>query len=379
MFEGIKKPVVVKYAGPFGDASGYGEANRNAIMALHAAGVDVTTERVSYLGVEAEHGETYELAARLEGRPIKYDIKIVHVPSDGYLKFLEPTKYHIGHLFWETDSLSKTWVWNCNLMDEIWTGGNIHKEHFRKAGVKVPIFVYPQAINVDVPVQRPFTIKEHQGFLFYSIFEWIERKNPRALLRAYWREFEGEENVSLLLKVYRFNSGKEGETKIRTDVQEWKQELKLRHFPRIFLYTKMVSRADVVRLHYTGDCFVSAHRGEGWGVPQVESAVVGNPIISTNIGGCHEWFEDNKNAFLVKWEKESVFNMDFAPWYEKNQHWAAIDDRDLRARMRFVFEHPDEARKVGSMGQTMVRDKFNYMVVGGLMRNRLEDIRRLIK
>jgi len=375
----LSKPVSVKYCGPFLDFTGYGEANRNAIMALHTVGVEVTTEKVEYASGNADFGEAAELAQRLEGRPIKYDIKIVHVPSDGYMKFLEPAKYHIGHLFWETDSISKTWVWNCNLMDEIWTGGQIHKENFRRAGVKVPIHVFPQAIDNVIQVQKPFRVTDHKGYMFYSIFQWIERKNPKALLKAYWEEFQGEDNVSLLLKVYRFGFDKSEREQIRKDINDWKEEFGHKHFPKIFLFFDLVDKSDMFRIHYTGDCFVSAHRGEGWGIPQAEAAVIGNPIISTGLGGVHEWFEDEKSAFLTKWKRTKVKNMDFAPWYEKNQHWAEVDHADLKKRMRFVFDNPEEAKKVGNMAKDVAYNKLSYKAVGEAMRDRLVDIQRLIK
>ena len=373
------KSIRCKYSGPFGDYTGYGEANRNAIMALDKAGVQVTTNKISYTSTEAEYGQSYRLAEKLEGKPMKYDIKILHVPSDGYLKFLEPTKYHIGHLFWETDGMSKTWVWNCNLMDEIWTGGHVHKDNFQKAGVKVPIFVYPQSNQTDLKVQRPFNIPGHKGYLFYSIFQWIERKNPKALLNAYWKEFQGQDDVTLLLKVYRFGFDENEHQQIRDDIISWKKELGMDTHPRVLLYFGLMSKSDIMRLHWTGDCFVSAHRGEGWGIPQVEASIVGNPMISTDLGGCHEWYEDGKTAFLTKWKKEKVFNMDFAPWYGNKQSWAKVSEKDLRRKLRFVYENREEAKDVGLAAQRMVKDKFSYVAVGNLMRDRLRDIQRLIK
>ena len=375
----VEQKVAVKYLGCISDWTGYGEANRVFIKALVEGGVDVTIEKVTYTNVTAEYGLLHKLALDLEARPLVYDIKIVHVPSDNYLKHLEPTKYHIGHLFWETDSMSKPWVWNCNLMDEIWTGAYVHKENFLKAGVKVPIYVFPQPVETNILSQAPFTLDGHKGFLFYSIFQWIERKNPKVLLSAYWKEFQNEENVSLLLKVYGFDFGGEQRNKIRKDILDWKHELNLPFYPRVFLQLELLSSDDIWRLHNTGDCFVSAHRGEGWGRPQEEALVVGNPVISTNFGGIHEWLEDEKNAFLVKWNPGKVYNMEFAPWYENSQGWAEVDEEDLRKRMRFVFDNRDKAKAVGLKGQEFVKDRFSFKAVGELMKNRLIDIQKQIR
>lgn len=368
--------VKVKYAGPWCDYTGYGEANRNAIMALHTVGVDVTTERISYTPQQFSYGKAYDVAAKLEAAPVDYGIKIIHVPSDGYLRFLEPTKYHIGHLFWETDGLSKSWVWNCNLVNEIWTGGEWHKENFRRAGVKVPINVYPQSIDTTPFLSKKFTIPDHKGFLFYSIFQWIERKNPKALLTAYWQEFEGEENVSLLIKTYGIDLTGESFQKIRSDIKAWKAESGVKSFPRTMLYTQMLSKEDIMRIHITGDCFVSAHRGEGWGIPQVEAMSVGNPIISTNLGGVHEWLEDEKNAFLLKYTMSNVKNMEFAPWYNTDQRWADVAIPDIRKKMRFVFENRDKAKEIGMAGKRLVDEKFSYKSVGELMKRRLQEIQK---
>ncbi len=49
----------------------------------------------------------------------------------------------------------------------------------------------------------------------------------------------------------------------------------------------------------TFDCFVSAHRGEGWGVPQMEAMLMGKPIISTSCGGIHEHLKDKEDALLL--------------------------------------------------------------------------------
>jgi len=376
----MSEKIAIRYTGPWLDFTGYGEANRNAIMALYTAGVDITTERVVYTDTQTEYGEAFEIARKMEGKPIHYDIKIIHVPSDGYLKFLEPTKYHIGHLFWETDGLSKTWVWNCNLMDEIWTGGHSHKEALLRAGVKVPIYVFPQAVDTNIKTQPAFKIPGHQGYLFYSIFQWIERKNPKALLKAYWEEFRGMPNVSLLIKTYRFGFKNEEREAIKRDILDWKKELgyPVKEFPRTLLYLDLIKKEDVMRLHMTGDCFVSAHRGEGWGIPQAEALAIGNPIISTNLGGIHEWLNNERDAFLVNWTKTKVFNMDFAPWYDKEQGWAEVDKTDLKTRMRYCFENPEKAREVGLRGQELVKNKLSYLAVGTMIKDRLEEIQRLV-
>jgi len=189
------------YTGSWSDASGYGEANRNYIAALHAANIDVTTERVSQVSESTNLGWMGQLCKRLENSFDDYSVKVIHLTPDIYHLYMEQGKYHIGHLFWETDKLPKSWVAPCNRMDEIWTASEPMADVIRGSGVTVPIFAFPQPIELINQVAPT----PHDNFHFYSIFQWTPRKNPAALLEAYWKAFEGNDNVTLMLKTFRLN------------------------------------------------------------------------------------------------------------------------------------------------------------------------------
>jgi len=261
--------VAVKYVGPLSSYSGYGEANRTFVAALHSVGVDITTQIIHYDNNRTNYfGKEYELVQGLENSAINYDIKIIHVPGDSYLKHLEPCRFHIGHLFWETDSMSPEWVWNCNLMDEIWTGSEHNKKAFEKSGVRVPIWVFPETMDMELNLDKykKWEIPNHEGYLFYSIFQWIERKNPQALVKAYLEEFNQDEGVGLLIKTYKDKFTHKEKSEIMAQIDAWKGEVgKPRDKqPPIYVNVELMDKVDVFRIHKTGDCFVLPHRGEGW-------------------------------------------------------------------------------------------------------------------
>lgn len=362
----------VRYIGPWADYSGYGEANRNIVLALDTVGVELTTERLEQTTQQARYGKGYDICLQNENRNLDHKIRIIHLTPDLYIKYLTPNKYHIGHLFWETDKIPKEWVWNCNKMDEIWTGCQYQKQALVRSGVKVPINVFPQPVRSDIdPEIPPFKIKSFNGFLFYSIFEWIERKNPTALLKAYFAEFSKEDNVALLIKTYRRGFGEDQKRVIRQMITG----LKPKNGAKVFLYEKLMSETEIYRLHATGDCFVSAHRGEGWGRPQTEAMVMGKPIISTNCGGVHEWISDDV-AYLCNWEKKPVVLDEVSNTYEQDQNWAEIDAQDLRKKMRYVFENRDKAAQLGEKARKFVKASLNMEMVGSMMKGRLEEIEK---
>jgi glycosyltransferase involved in cell wall biosynthesis len=368
------KDIAVKYISAFGDHSGYAEAARQTIFSLNKAQIPLTTARTSFVRESADYGEALKIAERLEGKPIDYQAVIIHLTPDLYLNYLEPNKHHIGVLVWETDKLPNNWSWFCNRLDEIWTRSPETKKILVKSGVRVPIYVFPEPIvEVKPEDYEPFIIPNHRGFLFYSIFEWTKRKNPEALLTAYWKEFEGDQDVSLLLKTFRDNYTFQMHQKVKGWINELKQGSGIKKFPRILYSSDLLTNEETWRLHVTGDCFVSAHRGEGWGRPQMEAMMMGKPIISTNYGGIHEYLNET-NAYLTNYNLTPVTQEDDRPYYTPNQNWADVDITDLRGKMRFVYDNRDKAMEVGQIARNFVIENFNSDKVGGMMRKRLMKI-----
>ena len=369
----------VAYLGPLQDYSGYGEANRHDIAALEAAGVNVTGQLVSYVRDMTDFGELGKIVNATLERKDPYKVKILHTTPDQFHRYIEKGVYTIARFFWETDKVPKDFAEGLKLCDEIWTGSQANKEAIIKAGVDKPIYIFPQATQAkrDWPEKYELPGFREDGFLFYSIFEWIDRKNPAALLNAYWQEFQAGENVGLLLKTYFRDFTHMNKQKIFQEIDILKKKSGLSEFPPIYIYKELMDRKQIMRLHKTGDCFVSAHRGEGWGIPQVEAMLAGNPIISTNFGGVHEYLTNGKDATLLDYSMVTVRGMEHSDrWYTRDQHWAEVDSDQLRAALRRAFEDRNHNDAIARAGKKTVEKKFNLKAVGGLLADRLSEIER---
>lgn len=364
-----------KYCGPAKDYSGYGEANRHDIGALHAAGVDLTTQIPVYVMELSDYGHLGELAASFEGKEIGYKIKIIHTTPNVYKQYFEGGKYHIGRVFWETDKLPLDFALNCEMLDEIWTGSEYNAQAIRNSGVTKPIKIIPEAIDTEVPAITPYIVTNNKSYKFYSIFEWTERKNPLALLEAYWREFENHDDVSLTLKTYLVGFGAEKREPIDQQIRKLKARLDLKHYAPVFLYRQLMDRHQIYRFHKSFDCFVSAHRGEGWGVPQMEALLLGNPVISTNCGGIHEYLTHKKHAYLLPYTLVPLGDVTYnKQWYTKDQQWAEVSIDEIRKGMKWVYDNRDKAKKMGAEGSKLVQEQFSLKAVGMKMAARLREI-----
>lgn len=365
----------LKYCGPARDYSGYGEAVRHDIAALQAAGVTLTTQIPHYCLEISDFGDLGALAGNLESKVIDYRVKIIHTTPNVYSQFFEPGKYHIGRVFWETDKLPLDFAQNVNHLDEVWTGSSANEAAIRKAGVGVPIYIIPEAIDTNIPDLKSYRGIEDTEYKFYSVFEWTERKNWKALLESYWREFEHTKGVSLTLKTYVDNFTPDKKQEIYQEARAFRNSLGLTHYAPLYFFTNLMDRNQIYRFHATFDCFVSAHRGEGWGIPQMEAMLLGKPTISTNYGGIHEYLHDKEDALLLPYTliplRQNTRN---TQWYASDQNWADVDKGSLREAFRWVFEHRDEAKKIGEKGSLLVKKLFSLETVGNMMVSRLKTI-----
>lgn len=368
----------VKYVGTAKDYSGYGEAVRHDISALLAAGCTVTGKFPKYTMEIADFGSIAERVFATENQAIAYEMIILHVTPNAYPAFHEPGKYHIARVFWETTKLPEEWARNIEqYADEVWTGSQFNKKALTDSGVTKPIFIIPQALDQDIKPEEiePYKTINQSDYKFYSMFEWTERKNPMALLEAYWREFEDTKGVSLTIKTYLDNFTREKRAEIDQQIEGLKIRLGLKNYAPLYLYRNLMDRNQVYRFHKTFDAFISAHRGEGWGLPQMEALIMNKPVISTNAGGIHEYLKYGDTALIVPATLIQLSNNSRNQmWYTQDQKWSDVDITGLRKAMRGCFAYPDDARKMGLRGGEKVRELFRFPTVGRQMRDRLEQI-----
>ena len=360
------------YEGPFFDYSGYGEANRQALYALVKSGINVNAKLVQYTLQQADYGVSRSIIDKCLSNDYDYQIKIMHVTPDEIPRLIELEKYSVSHFFWETSRVPDRFVNGLNLVNEIWTGSLANVEAIKNSGIETPVYVYPQAINLHPVKSEPFRL-DFDGFLFYSIFEWTDRKNPEALFEAYSQAFPQKENVGLLIKSYISNFSDSSKNFILNKINEYMQKFDIKN--KVFFHHELMSYNQIQGLHKRGDCYVSAHRGEGWGVPQAEALTHSKPVISTGYGGINEYFESMNDGIVIPYTMVPVSGMTHAAhYYSSDQMWADVDVEDMSMKMRFVFDNQVKAADIGRKGNLMAKNKLSYESVGNLMKSRLEEI-----
>lgn len=367
----------VKYIGPFFDGSGYSEAARNYALAIHKKGYPIQLAPITFEKTRPDLGKDGEILRGLVNTKVDYDNVIVHSTPDLWQHWTrsEQNKYIIGYTVWETSRIHPIWTEACNKVREVWVPCDWNMKVFKESGVRSPLYKVPHALDVpDLNTLPDFNLEgiSTNDYVFYSIFQWQERKNPYGLLSAYTAAFTGVDDVVLVLKTYRHDHGGDRDQIIKL-IKDFRQFMNLEHYPKMFLVVENMSKNNIMGLHKRGDCFVLLQRSEGWGLPHFEAAACGNPVITPAYGGQTD-FLNEENSYPLDYTLTPVGGMPWSPYYRGDQYWAEPDMKQAVETMRHVYSNREEASTKGQLARQNIVTNYTWDNIGEMIVNRLIEL-----
>lgn len=340
----------VLFIGVYRDGTGWAQAAIDYILAMDSVGIDVVCRPVKL------NNNQPVLPPRILELERKSsagcDIVIQNVLPH-QMDFNGRFKKNIGMYCTETSHFPAcTWVNRINNMDEAWVFNRQSEEASRRSGINIPIKVIPAATDISrfQRAYQPLDIlkgfKDNGDFIFYTVGEYVRRKNLSALVKAFHLEFEPSEGVQLAIKASKPGmSPEECYKHIEADCQKVKDGLKLRkggqdaHKQEIII-TDRLSEHGIMRLHAGGDCFVMPSYGEAWCIPAFDAMAMGKTPIVTACTGFLDYI-DGSCGWLVNGYEEPVFGVlnTFDDLFTGYETWTSVDVIQLRKCMREAFEN----------------------------------------
>lgn len=365
------------WKGPLKSASGLGIASREYVRALRRQGVStaVGTKR-----------------SRMTRYSKKRNVLIYHY-APNTLNIRRERKHFktiIINTVWETTRIPKRWRTPINQADAVCVPSLHNKQAMRNSGIRIPIIIAPHGVHARkfTPKNKIWPSKKsNKTFTFISIFGFQHRKNPEALLRAYWEEFSSNDNVRLIIKTNGYGS-RENEPWIRSRIQAYKASLNIsKSTAPIQIITRRLNANRLRRIYAQGHAFVLPTRGEGVGLPFLESLASGVPVIATGWGG-HMDFLTKYNSFLVQYQlqppimsmnRKSSISRKFRQLFsEKGQLWAEPSLVSLRRQMRKAYENPHLCKMKGRRGRHDAL-KLSWNRAGYALKKAIEKVIRIKK
>ena len=363
-------PLSVSVSGYLRDESGWGASARGYIRALRCLGVATRLQDFSALTSNRSGDRTI-----LSGDALAdWDVNLMCIDAGQHFAVLSHAddhlldrRYNIGAWAWELPRFPDRWYDRFAYYDEIWVGSSFIASAIGPIS-PIPVIRIPPVMTPVVPAahdQTPREWKRHPDeFLFLFMFDvhsHMARKNPLAVIEAFRQAFRPSEPVRLILKCVNANSDPSGFAALRNRAAG----------AAIEIHDGYIRSEEVRGLMSSCDAYVSLHRSEGIGLTIAEAMALGKPVIATGWSGNTD-FMDVSNAFPVDYRLVNI-EENVGPYLE-GETWAEPSLEHAAALMRFVVDHPEQARARGEAARQTIQRDYSEEAIARLIRQRLDVI-----
>ena len=220
------------------------------------------------------------------------------------------------------------------------------------------IDVVPEGVNADL--FHPYRRKETgtKPFQFLVVGKYEIRKSYPEILDAFKQEFGNHAAVELVMKSDYFKDGDIKYQQMVTDIrghgfENWK------------LYWGAADLRGVAQLYSQADVFVLPTRGEAWGLPLIEAAASGLPIITTDWSG-HMQFLDpiRSSCVMVDYDLAPVDCPEYKGYYPFVDNdwgnWAIPRVDSLVKAMRTAYKKHHVLAKKAVENSRRIRQDFSW-------------------
>ena len=269
----------------------------------------------------------------------------------------------------ETDRCNPAWIDDCNRMDAIIVPSNHTKNVLTSSGfINVPIYVVPESYieEIDNENHSQLSLNLDTEFNFLTVGQITggnpenDRKNLFYLIKWFCEEFKDDSQVGLVIKT---NSGKNTKIDKKITKELLKRildEVRVGEFPKVHLLHGSMSNEEMASLyrHPSIKAYVSLTRGEGFGLPLLESAASALPVIVTNWSAHLDFLKKGKfisvDYDLKEIDESRVDNAIFV----KNSKWANPKEGDFKRKIRKFKNSPSIPKRWAEELSEKVKEEF---------------------
>jgi glycosyltransferase involved in cell wall biosynthesis len=293
-----------------------------------------------------EDGLIQKIIDRTTPETDKFDVSIqIQLPNEWDTRL---AKYNIGiTAAIETDKCNPEWVRNCNQMDAV----VFPSEHARKSitnvgKINVPSFVMPEAYGnsyVKDPESLPdlqLNIDTKFNFLIVGQISGMspdtDRKNILNTLKWTFEAFENDPDVGLIIKTNIGRHSKIDQHNTLNILSQVVKEVRKSPFPKLHFIHGMMSEDEMASLYRLPSvkALIAPTRGEGFGLPILEAAVCGIPVIATNWSGHTEFLSQGKSIQLdydlIEVPPQKIDGRIFV----QGSRWARTSEADFKKKIK---------------------------------------------
>jgi len=205
--------------------------------------------------------------------------------------------------------------------------------------------------------------RNENKFIFLFVGKWESRKGVRILLRAFFTEFNDDDDVILTVVTSAYHSTSDFMGEIKKTLITESLSVSEKMLSKLIVISSVPQRS-MPLLYSLANILVIPSHGEGWGRPHVESMSCGTPVIATYWSGPTE--------FLTVENGYPLNHNGLIPTPNWDGHnWANPDESHLRSLLRHAYENPDEVKEKGKVARNDMM-KYSLANMGQIVHDEIE-------
>jgi len=180
---------------------------------------------------------------------------------------------------------------------------------------KTPIKIVPEAYFADIlnePTSDPISdVTTSRNFLIVGTLTsddpTSDRKNLVATIKWFLETFQKNDDVGLIVKTTKGRETTIDRELVRKLLRSIKQGVQNSSPPKVYMLHGSMTRQEMTNLYKSPKLcgLLSATRGEGFGLPMLEAAVAGLPIVATD-WSAHTEFLSGDSFLRVKYSLSQI-------------------------------------------------------------------------
>jgi glycosyltransferase involved in cell wall biosynthesis len=240
---------------------------------------------------------------------------------------------------------------------DLWIPSEWGKKIAIENGIKSELInVVPE--GVDINLYNPYLKPENEVFRFLLIGKYEIRKSINECLEAFAREYGNNPNFELVIKSDFFKDPTE---KFNELVNKF-ETLAVNNIRLVWGYQ---TKEELVNLYRTANVFLFPSKAEGWGLPLIEAAACGLPLITTYYSAQTEFLQDIKSSCVfVPYELMDIDCPEYKSFYPAPDNnygrWAITTIDNIRLALKEAVSNYPALSRQATKNSDVIRSKYSW-------------------